>query len=302
MLPRLRIVILNWNLKDDTLACLDSLLAAGVQPGEIILVDNGSTDGSLEAFQERYAGKIQLIANPTNAGYVEGCNGGIRLALQQGAHWIMLLNNDTLVAPDFLNELASGVEAGGEAFDLYAPVIYYHARPERIWYFGDRLFPGTLITTSPWRKGLARGLPPCAPVDFVSGCCMLVRAEVFRQVGLFDPRLVMYGEEIDFIWRARQAGYRAAGVPRARMWHKVSLSAGRVPPQTRYLRTRNQALFYRRYARGLQRPLMFLFSLLRAAWKSGLALTQSQASLLPALWRGWRDGWFGPAASGDITI
>jgi GT2 family glycosyltransferase len=128
-------------------------------------------------------------------------------------------------------------------------------------------------------------------VDFVSGCAMFIRRDVFEKIGLFDEKLLMYGEEVDFCWRARLAGYTLGCVTPARMWHKVSLSASRVGSQTRYLRIRNQIRFYNNYARGLQRPIMFLFSILRSGMIILKDIFRRQTDLIPPLIRGWVDGW-----------
>lgn len=291
MFPGLSIVIVNWNLKEDTLACIDSLVAAGASPEQIILVDNGSTDGSVLAFRSRYGIGLQLVENQENFGFAQGSNQGIQIALDRGAEWILLLNNDTVVAPDFLHTILEAAKAT-DSFAILAPLIFYHADPDRIWYLGDHLISGTLITANPYRgKVYHHRLPDLLPVDFASGCAMLVNRAVFDRIGLFDPKLVMYGEEVDFCWRARLAGFRIAAATRAKIWHKVSLSADRDKPRTRYLRIRNQIWFYRKYARGFQRPLMFLFTILRSVLIGLSDLYKRQATLISPLFKGWRDGW-----------
>ena len=157
---------------------------------------------------------------------------------------------------------------------------------------GDRLIPGTLITIS-LRKGktLLNPLPNTLPVDFVSGCAMLVRRDVFEKVGVLDHSLIMYGEEIDLCWRASQAGYLIACAPKARVWHKVSLSADKDKPNSRYLKHRNQILFYRKYSKGLQYPLMFFFSLLKLIQLSIIDIYHHTTSLIPVTARAWLDGW-----------
>lgn len=299
MLAGLKIVIVNWNLRDDTLACIDSLLQAGATASQVIVVDNGSQDGSIAAFKERFGPDLTLIANSENLGFAPASNQGARCALERDAEWVLFLNNDTLVARDFLAELTTALHQS-PSYALLGPLILYHAAPERIWYLGDRLIPGTLITTNPYhRKSLDPALPAVMPVDFLNGCALLVKRAVFETVGFFDPDLVMYGEEVDLCWRARLAGFRLGSATRARVWHKVSLSADRVKPRTRYLRIRNQIRFYRRYARGLQRPLMFAFSLLRGLRLALGDLLRRQAGLIPPLLRGWQDGWWGDLPSGE---
>jgi len=104
--PNIKIVTINWDLKDITLECLQSLFAAGASPEQVILVDNGSQDGSVDAIRAIYDDRIHLILNPDNYGYVNALNQGIQQALQVGAEWMFVLNNDTIVAPDFFAAFA----------------------------------------------------------------------------------------------------------------------------------------------------------------------------------------------------
>jgi GT2 family glycosyltransferase len=297
MLPSLYAIVVNWNLQQDTVICLESLIAAGVPVERIIVVDNGSTDGSVGVLRERFGASLPLIESRENLGFARGNNLGLGYALDHGAHWILLVNNDTHVAPTFLSELTWAVESG-EQFAIYSPLILYHDSPNRIWYLGDRLVPGLLFTYS-----LSRNQNDCAewpallPVDFVTGCGMLIRRQVFEKVGLFDPQLFMYAEDVDFCWRARQAGFRLAAAPRAKMWHKVATSSNRDRPMSRYLRMRNQNRFYRVYARGLQLPVMCGLSALRAAFIALTDLARGRQALIRPLARGWIDGWRRPENS-----
>ena len=292
MIQNLYSILVNWNLKEDTLACIESLLEAGASLEQVILVDNASTDGSVEALRERFGPRLEMIVNKRNLGYAGGVNQGVQRALQQEAEWIFLLNNDTTVDRLIFTEFERAAEAHPE-YPILAPLILYQADPARIWYLGDRLIPGTLITRSLYRGQIDHGqLPAFLPVDFVSGCGMLVRSEVFAAIGLFDESLFMYGEEVDFCWRARQVGFRLGCATRAKMWHRVSVSADRVRPQSRRLRVRNQARFYRKYARGLQIPLMFGFTLVRCLAIGVGDLLKGQPELIAPLATGWYAGWF----------
>jgi len=284
-------VIVNWNLKEDTLTCIDSLFAAGAVTGQIIVVDNGSSDGSVSALKERFGSSVHIIQNQQNLGFAAASNLGIQYALDQGARWILLLNNDTYVALTFLTELARVVQSDAR-LSILGPVILYHDFPDRIWYFGDRLLPGLLATHSLYRgRVYQEQFPFLVPVDFVNGCGMLVKREVFQRVGFFDSAYFMYGEEVDWCWRARQAGFRPVVATRARMWHKVSTSANRDQKMARYLRIRNQIRFYRSYARGAQLFLMFVFTGLRALWLMVDDLVHGRVSLLRPLIQGWLYGW-----------
>ncbi len=293
--PGLTAVIVNWNLKRDTIDCVRSLLEAGAHASQVIVVDNGSSDGSPQALRDGFGDELIQVQAGSNLGFAGGTNLGVERALQAGAAWILLLNNDTVVSQAFLSHLHQAVQEAAQRYAVFAPLIYYFDRPDQIWYLGDRLVPGTLITTNPFRgRTLSEAPLPASgifEVDFVSGSGMLVRRDVFEQVGLLDTSLYMYAEEVDFCLRARKAGFRFAAVPQAEMWHKVSLSARRVPPQTRYLRTRNQIWIYRRYSRGLLMIVMFLFTAVRSLAIAIGDLFRGQTGLLPALMRGWWHGW-----------
>jgi hypothetical protein len=203
MIDFLYSVLVNWNLKDDTLACVESLLAAGAIPGQVVVVDNGSTDGSPQALHERFGSAVHVIESGQNLGFGGGANLGIRYALDRGAQWIFLLNNDTVVAPTLFAAFQQ-VNTAATGFSILAPLILYHDAPDKIWYLGDRLVPTSLITYSLQRDRKDRGqLPALASVDFVCSCGMLIKRDVFATIGLLDPRFFMYADEVDFCWRAR---------------------------------------------------------------------------------------------------
>jgi GT2 family glycosyltransferase len=291
MFSNLNIIIINWNLKADTLACLRSLIKSGVIPGQIIVVDNGSDDGSVKAFKDEFDTHLTIIENSDNVGYAKACNQGIELAIQQRVEWILLLNNDTTVAENFLEEMERANESK-DKFAIYSPLIFYFTKPNTIWYSGDQRIPGTLITKNPYRgKEPRQNLPEIIPVDFVNGCGMLINRKVFETIGLFDPAYIMYGEEVDFCWRAHLAGFRMATLTKAHMWHKISLSANRDKPRARYLKIRNQIRFYRKYSHGLQLVVMFTFSIIRSSLIGLNDLFRHQSELLAPLYLGWYDGW-----------
>jgi GT2 family glycosyltransferase len=287
-------ILVNWNLKQDTLDCVASLFAAGARPGQVIVVDNGSSDGSAHALRKQFGPTVYIIERGQNLGFAGGCNLGLRYALDQQAEWIFILNNDTVVDTAIFAEWARAAQASKD-YAIIAPLILYHSEPNRIWYLGDRLAPASLITYPISRNQIDDGrFPAIVPADFVCGCGMFVRREVFERIGLFDPSFFMYAEEVDLCWRARTAGFRLACATRAKMWHKISVSADRDRPMTRYLRIRNQIRFYQRYARGYDVPIMVAFSLLRAFRLAIEDLIHRQVALIPPLVRGWIDGWLRP--------
>jgi GT2 family glycosyltransferase len=290
----LAIVIVNLNLKRDTAECIQSLLQAGARLASIIVVDNGSEDGSIEYLRAQFGEELPIIAAGQNRGYAYGLNLGIQNGLERGTRWFFLMNNDTIVDAKFFSELDAAVQQRSE-YSIFGPLILYYSEPHRIWYLGDRIVPGTLITYNPFRgKSDQSELPPLESVDFVHGCGMLVESTVFSKIGLFDDWSLIYAEEVEFIWRARLAGFHCLGVTRAKMWHKISTYMSKQKPKTRFLRVRNQIRFYKHYSKGLGRVVMFLFTVLRTLRLLFTDIIQRQWELIRPLASGWVAGWFGP--------
>jgi GT2 family glycosyltransferase len=223
--PLVYIIVLTWNGREDTLACLASLASITYANARVLLVDNASTDGTVEAVRSRYPA-VELLVNPENYRFSGGNNRGIELAMKRGARYILLLNNDTVVKEDFLDRLVEGAE-DDPAIGMASPKILYHADPGRIWYAGAWLcwWMGSYA-----HKGVReedRGqydLP--GRTDLITGCCALVRREVVESVGMFDEAYFIYGEDVDWSVRASRARFAIQYVPSAVIWHKVSVSTG----------------------------------------------------------------------------
>lgn len=286
-------VIINWNLKQDTADCIESLITAGAKKEDIIVVDNGSTDESVTFLKEKYGPALTVLALKENMGFAKGSNAGIQYAMDNGAFWIFLMNNDTVVAPDFVEHLQNAIGQGKNKYMLYNPLILYFSEPDIIWYLSDLLIPGTMIGRNPYFKKNVKNytFPDLLPSDFVNGCGMLVHREVYEKAGMMDTSLFIYHEEVDFCWRARRAGFNIASAPKARMWHKISSIMGKQKPKTRYLQTRNQIWVYRRYSKGLLTVLMFAFTLFRFMRLVVTDIRMKQLNLFPYMWQGFWEGW-----------
>jgi GT2 family glycosyltransferase len=291
MLENLYIIILNWNLKAETITCIDSVLRAGAVAEHIIVVDNGSNDGSPESIREYFDPPPFILETGKNLGYAGGMNQGIRMGLEYGAKWFLLLNNDTIVDQHMLMELDEASQKVPEN-TILAPLILNYERPEYINYIGDRRILNTFITHTLYcGESVRKNLPEILFVDFFTGCAILIPAEVFRVIGLFDEYFFMYAEDIDFCWRAQIAGYRLACATHARLRHKVSASTRHDQPRNRYWRISNQINFYRRYSQKFQILIMFLFTVCRSLGITLKDLWHRQPELLVPLWQGFYDGW-----------
>lgn len=282
--PKVFVVILNWNLKEDTIACVDSVLASAYRHLRVVVVDNASQDGSASAFADRFGEAIDLIVNDENLGFARGINVGIRHALAQGTDWVLLLNNDTIIAPDMVERLMAVADGRPDA-GILAPVIFYYDQPERVWRIGDRHHRWLPIPLEvPARELKTR---ETLPVDFVTGCGMLIRRQVFSTIGLFDPKYFMYYEDADFCWRAAKAGFAILCVPAARMWHKVSSSTRGDVSHQRYLQHRHRVQFYRhRYS-----PLAWLYLIPSTLWVMLKDFVRGDGRAAWACARGFYQGW-----------
>ena len=209
--PLVYIIVLNYNGLRWLEACFDALLATDYPNFRIMLVDNASSDGSVQMARDRYP-QVEVIVNPANYGFSEGNNVGIREALANNADYVVLLNPDTKVEPEWLRQLITVGAAQTEAGILGAVQLEYDGAEFNEW------------TKTAMRKMLDELKRPESardwiPVEWVEGACFAVKRKVFEDIGLLDPIYFAFYEEIDFCRRASFHGYRIALVPRSRVRH-----------------------------------------------------------------------------------
>lgn len=248
--PFVLVLTLTWNQKDDTLHCLSSLLKMQYPNYSIVLIDNGSEDGTVEAVSNQYP-EVIILQNKDNLGFPGGFNVGLRYALHEKCDYIFMINNDTEVASDLLDKLMR--HAKQTKVGMLSPKIYFYDDPKRIWSVGAMRHPLTFEMTKKgdfemdkgqWNEVLDR--------DYLVGCALLIKRVMLVEVGLFDEGYFpIYYEDMDLSLRAKMAGYRLLLVPQARMWHKVSAAAGGSgSPRERYLMARNSIRFFRKHVHG----------------------------------------------------
>jgi GT2 family glycosyltransferase len=242
--PKVSIILLNWNQEEDTIECLESLKKIEYPNYDIVLVDNGSTDGSRRVVKDKFP-QVHLIENDRNFGFSEGNNVGMRFALKNGADYVFLLNNDTVVSKNILKELINVLE-NNSSIGIAGPVIYRYDHPKKVSSLGIggkiSLIRGTTLDYKNYEK-IIEGDTRVQEVDFVSGCAMIIRKEVLEKVGLFDPTYFIYFEDTDLCYQTKKAGYTLAIVLGAKIWHKVSKAFGYMSSRTFYFFTRNRIKF-----------------------------------------------------------
>jgi len=292
--PEVAIIIINYNQIGHTLECIDSLVTAGGKISQIIVVDNASQDNSAAILRDNYGKALTILELKENKGYPHGLNRGIPIALEKGAEWLLLMNNDVIVDKDFLIELRLATIKYPDA-RLIGPAILYYDQPDLIWYVGYRLIPGTLIGFRSFRgRHYSAKIPAYVSIDVMHGCTMMVHKLVFKKIGLFDDTNLIYGDDADFSLRAREAGFKMIATTGAKMWHKISLTMGQEKPRTRYIRTRNTIAFYKKYSRGFSRMIMFVFTIFKGLIMSISDFFRGRIFLVPPLFLGIVDGWGNP--------
>lgn len=256
--PDLSVVILNWNVCALLRGCLRSLAPdpAGPRPLEIeiIVVDAGSTDGSAEMTVREFP-SVRLLARPENLGYSRGNNLGLAAA---AGRYLLVLNPDTQAAPGALPALVDFAEAHPQA-GLAGPRLLNadgstQSSRRRFPTLGLAFFESTWLQPLAPRRWLdryyARDLPDDRPavVDWVTGACLLIRREVYTQIGGFDEGFFMYSEELDYCRRARAAGWQVAYTPAAQVYHYEGKSSEQAPSAERHIRfQRSKIRYFRKY-------------------------------------------------------
>lgn len=286
--PRVAVVILNWNGRDHTLACLNSIAASKGVATTSIVVDNASSE-DIAPLSTRFPQAV-LIRNTANLGFAGGMNVGIEYALGHEFEYILLLNNDTIVEHSMIQELVA-VAAAREDAGIVSPLVLSQGERSRVisagWEFDPRRgHPGRPVLAGEEGNGL-RGV---REVVATSGEAMLVSARVARTFGGLDESLYLRLEDIDWSLRMRAGGLRNLVALEARLWHAVSASSGgKHSALSAYYHTRNILVVCTRHA-----PLPPVRSLLREAEVLVANLVHARRSREPgaslrAVLAGWRD-------------
>jgi GT2 family glycosyltransferase len=300
-IPKVAIVIVNWNGKADTLECLASLRTDIYPHKQIIVVDNGSADESVAAIRQQFPEATVLEAG-ANLGFCGGNNAGIRYALNGDIDYICLLNNDTVVEAETLTTLVATAEANPQ-YGLFTPIIHYYDGREEAWFAGSAL---------DLRRGKAEHINSPVPtrdeapitIPWSTGCAMLIRSDLLRTLHGFDERYFLYWEDVDLSLRIRKQGYLLSLVPKARIYHKVGRSASRISGTTSYYRVRNSLLFVSEHGPfpNLRAVRHIIAPRLRAGLIGWLQRPSADSNLLIPTLCGLRDHFLGRYGQRRVTI
>lgn len=275
--PLVVTVILNTNRRDDTLACLESLAQSSYPNHRALVLDNSSTDGSVEAILTHFP-EVEILALKENLGYAGNNNVGIRAALEAGAEWVFVLNEDTILDRHCLERLVA-VGESNSAIGVVGPMVYHHDEPTVIQSAGGRIsrhWQSFHIAQNQADRGQ---IPAPHLVEWITGCSIMVRRAAIEQAGVIDERFFYYWEETEWCLRIGRHGWRVVHVPQAHLWHKGVQRDYRPGPSVTYYNTRNRFLMMAKHRAPLSAWL--------AAWLQ-VVRTLTSWSIKPR-WRAMRD-------------
>jgi Predicted glycosyltransferases len=291
--PSVAIILVNWNGQEFTRACLSSLEKVDFPDFQVILVDNDSKKPEGQVLKKEFP-KLVLLENEQNLGFAGGNNVGIRKALEMGFSHLMLLNNDTLVEPDFLGKMMLDFSKNPK-LGVLQPMICFLEEPEKIWSAGGKWVSWLArAKTLGDRKSLKTYRISSTQLDWATGCCMLLSREAILHSGLLNEQYFAYFEDVEWSLRIRNQGFEIGLVPEAKIYHeagassKKSHSEGTLSARVFYYHVRNQLFLIRNQ----NIPLGFIYHLGRFALWMGYFLLRGRFQKLKAVATGIKEGLF----------
>ena len=247
--PLVATIILNWNGKNVTLDCLESLKKVDYHPFKVYVVDNGSSDDSVKEISEKYPW-VKIIQSDRNRLFAGGNNFGWQHVKKNNPEYLLFLNNDTEVAPDFLTHLVDTIQSDS-SIGMVGPKIYYHDKPNLIWSAGGYInFLMGKIAHYGLRQIDHGQYDKIREVGYLTGCTQLIKADIFEKVNGYDESYHMYTEDVDLCMKVRQRGYRIVYDFRSKIWHKISSSSGGGMNSYKiFNKIRSNFKFFKRYAK-----------------------------------------------------
>lgn len=252
--PKIFVVILNFNGASSLPACLASVFQSDYPNFEVVIVDNDSKDGSFEKARTQYS-RAHFIKNSSNVGFAKGNNVGIRYALEKFADFVFVLNNDTEIEKNVLSDLIQTFDQNSAA-GIISPLILTEDK-KNIWFAGGKIdwlkmrteHIQTRKSTSPYSS------------EYISGCAMMIKKEVFKKVGLFDERFFLYYEDADFSIRTKKGNFKLLIEPSVQIMHQEQSTSNN--PLKVYWLVLSGLIFFKTHAYRLQKIWLYIYIPLR---------------------------------------
>lgn len=297
--PSVAVILINWNNYEDSKKCLISLQNCTYPDFLPILVDNHSQDGSGQRLKSEFGEFAHFLFTEANLGFSGGNNVGFRYALEKDFEYVMELNNDTEVEPDFLDKLVYSIHGKPEWGGAQPLIFYNQERRNIIWNAGGKLLPALgLCLTKMEGKQRPKGLVG-RETDWITGCAFLIKSDVLRKTGLLKE-FFFFGsfEDVDLSTRIRNAGYKLWFEPGSVIYHSVGNSSkskekrkeGYLNPQVHYLAQRNQMIYIKQHTNKIFIPLAVVVQIGKMLIYTAYFVARWRPSKLKLAWKGFKDG------------
>ncbi len=260
--PKVSIVIVNYNGYKDTIECLESIRKIKYSNYDVIVVDNASTDNSVDVIKDHITDEI-LLCSDDNLGFSAGNNIGIRVAIENGSDYVLLLNNDTVVEDSFLSHLVTTAVRHEKTAIVTAKILYYD-NPSVIWYAGGCFSRKTSRVSHRGINARDNGqYNRLEEVSFISGCCMLIPIAIVNSVGELNEDFFLYCEDLDYCCEVFKAGFKMIYDPESIIYHKVSSTTGRSSDISTYYTVRNKYYIIDKHIRGFYKQMSRIYLFLQ---------------------------------------
>lgn len=260
-MKKVSIILVNYNGYFDTVECIKSLKNIAYDNYEIIIVDNGSTDDYLKLKKTYMQDNVIVINSGSNLGFSGGNNIGIKYAIENKTDYILLLNNDTEVEPDFLNYMVNDCMDSNDNVVVTNKIMYMREK-NKIWYGGGKF---NSITSRTIAYGINQedckeyNMP--MKVSFASGCCLLIPVGIIESIGLMSEDFFLYCEDTEYCLRIQRAGYEILYEPNSKIYHKVNASTSKITGIQTYYLVRNKMYIVKKYIKNQYKFMAYFYTL-----------------------------------------
>lgn len=292
MNPLIYIILVNYKSYKDTIECIESLRSVNYDNFKVVIIENGSNDESYEIIKKKCRDEI-IIKSENNLGFAGGNNLGIEIAMRDGAEYILLLNNDTTVEPDFLTHLKEAFNYGKNVGIVGCKINYYKNK-NIINYGGGEIVWNKFTTVFFDTDKVDTNDDLIKEITFISGCAMMISRSAIEKIGMLDDSYFMYYEDTDYCARATQSGFKLLYQPKSKIYHKISSSSGGdLSPFVLYWSTKNRQKFRKKFAKNvsiLNRIYFDIFNLISRITRVIIYLLKGEKEKSKSILKGYLDG------------